>query len=287
MRCIKDGAISNLLTSRTSPSLGTKSQSKMAAKLLATLGILLIVTVLLSELTEARGRVRARTSSRRRSSISRSTSRTRRHFSPPGSSKVTKYTFIPVLASSSPVIRRQTTLSPSSHLYRNAFFGYLFYRYTLQKMPVYRGSYNMPNTVVQIPEERALRVSYIAESIRDINGTLCLGYSSKNYTISPGVNVSSVQTSLSVYSVPSWTRNNGKLTNFTLDRDLLNKDIKVRTVVVYDGSLIANTTCRQVESEMEGTMVRMYETNPDAAGTIQCSLIAVTLSSILYAFFLS
>lgn len=275
-------AISNaIVTARSSQSPDLKSKM---AKLLAALGILLVVIVIASELTEARGRVRVRSSRTR--TRSGSTSRTRRHFSPAGSSKVTKHTFIPVLTRSSPVIRRQAILSPRSHLYRNVFNGYMFSSYTLKKMPVYQGSFNMPNTVVQIPEERALRISFVSEILQDINGGNCLWYSSKNFTILPGVHVSSVQTKLTV----NWSvrlTNNSNVANVTLDKDLLDKEIRVRTVVIYDGNMVANTTCRQVESEMGGTVVQMYATNPDAAGTIRCSLIAVALSSILYFFFLA
>ncbi|XP_031574866.1 uncharacterized protein LOC116308552 [Actinia tenebrosa] len=154
--------------------------------------LLIVISVVLVQFADSayrgRGGGRSRGGGFRRSSSTRtSRSRTRRSFSPPGSSRVYKNTPIPVYTSKSPVIIPQTKLGSRSNLGRNVFFGYMFYRYGLMGAPVYRRRYPIHRSTVEIPDERAIRVNFTKEIMLDSNGTICLN-STKNYTIAPDKN---------------------------------------------------------------------------------------------------
>jgi hypothetical protein len=68
----------------------------------------------------------------------------------------------------------------------------------------------------------------------------------------------------------------------TIDMNSLDQSVEVSTLVKYNGTIVANTNCTQIESVMNGTVVRMYATNPDGAVSIRSSFLAVILSSFIY-----
>ncbi|XP_031574867.1 uncharacterized protein LOC116308553 [Actinia tenebrosa] len=200
--------------------------------------------------------------------------------------QVHKNTPIPVYTSKSPVIIPQTKLGFRSNLGRNVFFGYMLYRYGLMEAPVYRGRYPIHRSTVEIPDERAIRVNFTKEIMLDSNGTICLN-STKSYTIAP--NKSVVLTSVRYSNIRGGlsTEYFGDNRTVTIDMNTLNQTVEITTRVLYRGTIVANTSCTQVMSVMNGTIVRMYATNPNAdtsaaIASVQSSFLALILSSLIY-----
>lgn len=67
-----------------------------------------------------------------------------------------------------------------------------------------------------------------------------------------------------------------------LDKTMLDTSVEVWTIIKYNGSIIANTNCTQMKSVMNGTIVRLYATNPDSAGIVRSSFWIIILSFVLY-----
>lgn len=97
--------------------------------------------------------------------------------------RITKTTPIEATKFSSPVIKLQTKLGLRSQLFNNVVAGYSVTRYELSEAPVYRGGFPVHGSYVSIPENRAVRLSSERVSLLDSNGSLCLGQSSKELTL--------------------------------------------------------------------------------------------------------
>ena len=50
--------------------------------------------------------------------------------------------------------------------------------------------------------------------------------------------------------------------------DIKEEDFEVITRARYNTTIVAGTSCTQVEKKVEGTMVTLYETNPNAANSL-------------------
>ena len=101
--------------------------------------------------------------------------------------RITKTTPIEATKFSSPVIKLQTKLGLRSQLFNNVVAGYSVTRYELSEAPVYRGGFPVHGSYVSIPENRAVRLSSERVSLLDSNGSLCLGQSSKELTLTGGI----------------------------------------------------------------------------------------------------
>ena len=100
--------------------------------------------------------------------------------------RITKTTPIEATKFSSPVIKLQTKLGLRTQLFNNVVAGYNVTRYELSEAPVYRGGFPVHGSYVSIPENRAVRLSSERVSLLDSNGSLCLGQSSKELTLTEG-----------------------------------------------------------------------------------------------------
>lgn len=139
--------------------------------------IVLFIAVPLVALSEARrggdgrGRMRsrARSSSRRWSSSDISTSRP----------KITKYIPISAATVRCPLIFRRTKTGTGLSATKSIVAAYLASRYAFHTAPVFQSVYLMYRSYINIPENRAVRVSSEKETLLDSNGFLCLGKSSQ------------------------------------------------------------------------------------------------------------
>ena len=167
----------------------------------------------------------------------------------------------------SPVIKSQTIRGSRTKLFTRVASGYLVMRYALNKAPVYREGFPVYKNYVSIPEERAVRISSERVSLLDANGNLCLGYSSIPRTLKDGLEKNLVELKTTVI----YKTNSEKIyitilygVNNTISlEDIKEKNFTVTILTRYNITVLRDTDCTQVEKQINGTMIEMYETNPD------------------------
>ena len=167
----------------------------------------------------------------------------------------------------SPVIKSQTIRGSRTKLFTRVASGYLVMRYALNKAPVYREGFPVYKNYVSIPEERAVRISSERVSLLDANGNLCLGYSSIPRTLKDGLEKNLVELKTTVV----YKKNSEKIyitilygVNNTISlEDIKEKNFTVTILTRYNITVLRDTDCTQVEKQINGTMIEMYETNPD------------------------
>ena len=181
--------------------------------------------------------------------------------------KFSKTTPIKPVKFCTPVIKSQTIRGSRTKLFTRAASGYLVMRYALNKAPVYREGFPVYKNYVSIPEERAVRISSERVSLLDANGNLCLGYSSIPRTLKDGLekNLVELKTTViykknpeNVYTTILYGVNN----TISLE-DIKEKNFTVTILTRYNVTVLRDTDCTQVEKQINGTMIEMYETNPD------------------------
>ena len=167
----------------------------------------------------------------------------------------------------SPVIKSQTIRGSRTKLFTRVASGYLVMRYALNKAPVYREGFPVYKNYVSIPEERAVRISSERVSLLDANGNLCLGYSSIPRTLKDGLEKNLVELKTTVI----YETNPEKVhitilygvNNIISLEDIKEKNFTVTILTRYNITVLRDTDCTQVEKQINGTMIEMYETNPD------------------------
>ena len=166
-----------------------------------------------------------------------------------------------------PVIKSQTIRGSRTKLFTRVASGYLVMRYALNKAPVYREGFPVYEKYVSIPEERAVRISSERVSLLDANGNLCLGYSSVSRTLKDGLekNLVELKTTViykknpeNVYITILYGVNN----TISLE-DIKEKNFTVTILARYNVTVLRDTDCTQVEKQINGTMIKMYEIHPN------------------------
>lgn len=218
--------------------------------------LVLLITLVMVVLSEARGG--GSRGSRSRSSGSSS------------KPKITKYTPIKATSVRSPVIRSQAKQGLRSSTFKRAVVGYLVYRYAFSNAPVYRHGYPMYRSYVSIPEDRAVRVSYEEDKLLDDEGELCLGADSlkESQTLEDGIDERLAELSTTVKYSDGRKIQRGGVDNTVSLEDIKDKDFEVTCRARYNTSIVTGTNCTQVEKTVKGTMVTMYETNPNGASQL-------------------
>ncbi|KAL9966604.1 hypothetical protein ACROYT_G024706 [Oculina patagonica] len=259
---------------------------------ITTILILAFITFVMVELSEAATRRSSSSSSgsRRRSTSSTSGSRRRSSSSPKSSSskpKITKYTPIKPKTIKSPVIVRQTKAGSRSSAFKRFVVGYLAYRYAFSSAPVYRQGYPMYRNYVSIPKNRAVRLSYEEEKLMDSRGNLCLGKSAKSQTLREGIdgNLVELYTTIKYLKTGKTVKLYGINNKVSLE-DVKDQNFEVTSRARYNDSIVAETSCSQVEKRIVGTMVEMYETNPNSARIVYINY-KLLLASIAMAGFIA
>ena len=181
--------------------------------------------------------------------------------------RITKTTPIEATKFSSPVIKLQTKLGLRSQLFNNVVAGYSVTRYELSEAPVYRGGFPVHGSYVSIPENRAVRLSSERVSLLDSNGSLCLGQSSKELTLTGGIenNITEVRAAVK-YENSLNDKTLSGVNNTVPLNDVKDKTFTVTSRARYGIPVVDNTQCTQVEKEVNGTMIQLYEFNPNTAG---------------------
>ena len=201
------------------------------------------------------------------------------------SSKLSKTTPVQPVKFCTPVIKSQTIRGSRTKLFTRVASGYLVMRYALNEAPVYREGFPVYKNYVSIPEERAVRISSERVSLLDANGNLCLGYSSIPRTLKDGLEKNLVELKTTVV----YKTNSEKVyitilygVNNTISlEDIKEKNFTVTILARYNITVLRDTDCTQVEKQINGTMIEMYETNPHFIGDL---IILIIFSVVLLGF---
>ena len=168
---------------------------------------------------------------------------------------------------SSNQISNDTWITNNQTIYKSCVWLFRHEIYALNKAPVYREGFPVYEKYVSIPEERAVRISSERVSLLDANGNLCLGYSSIPRTLKDGLEKNLVELKTTV--IYETNPENVYITilygvNNTISlEDIKEKNFTVTILARYNVTVLRDTDCTQVEKQINGTMIEMYETNPD------------------------
>ena len=185
----------------------------------------------------------------------------------------------------SPVLVSQTIQgSRRSNALRKAVVVYLGLRtYGYVDALVYRGGYPMFRSgFVGIPEQRAVRITFEEERLLYANGTSCLGNETANFTLRGEIDNELIY-NITIVKYESTGENKTYQGDTVSLEDIKNQDFEVRSLARYSTTILSGTSCTQVEKIARGTMVIMYETNPNTAIILQVNNQLVVFSFALFA----
>ena len=230
------------------------------------------------ELSQA-ARGRSGGGSRGGSSGSRKSSGSKSSSGSGAKTKVGKYDPIKPTTVRSPVIVKQTKVGSRSDVLKRVLFGYVVYHYAFGNAPVYRGGYPMYGSYVTIPEKRAVRITYEEQTLLNDGGDKCLSEDSKSSTLREGIgeNLVGLTTTVKYKNGKTLIYNNSTISL----EDIKEEDFEVISRARYNTTIVVGTSCTQVEKKVEGTMVTLYETNPNAAKSLNSNLARLILLLIV------
>ena len=226
------------------------------------------------ELSQA-ARGRSGGGSRGGSSGSRKSSGSKSSSGSGAKTKVGKYDPIKPTTVRSPVIVKQTKVGSRSDVLKRVLFGYVVYSYAFGNAPVYRGGYPMYGSYVTIPEKRAVRITYEEQTLLNDGGDKCLSEDSKSSTLREGIgeNLVGLTTTVKYKNGKTLIYNNSTISL----EDIKEEDFEAISRARYNTTIVVGTSCTQVEKKVEGTMVTLYETNPNAAKSLNSNLARLIL----------
>ena len=240
--------------------------------------VLLVILNMMVELSQSARGVRARVRGGSRG-LTRSSSAAR------SKPRITKYTPIPATLVRSPVIVKQTKPGLLSGTFKTVVSAYLVHRYVFSNAPVYRSGYPLYRSYVSIPENRAVRLSHDEEKLLDDQDKLCLEILAVNRTLEEGIDENLVELNTTVKYSDEIVVKLHEVDNTISLKDIKDQDFEISNLARYNASIVTGTTCTQVEMMVQGTMVIMYETNPNRSSLskINNKLLLVVFS--LFVFF--
>ena len=233
-----------------------------------------LVCIVFIVLAAVDARVRVRTRSRFRSSSGSSST-----------PKITKNTPIKATTVRSPVIVSQTKQGLRSSTFAKVFVGYLVLRYTLSTAPVFRQGYPMYRSYAAVPDDRAVRITSEEKRLLNDRGSLCLVQRSTSQTLREGIddNLIDLKTTVEYKKTGEKKEYHGVDKTISL-KDIKDQDFKITTTARYNESVVAGTTCTQIEHKVEGTMVQLYKTNPNSARAVFINIKLLMASIALLGF---
>ena len=165
----------------------------------------------------------------------------------------------------SPVIVNQTILGNRSSTFKKAISGHLVRNYTLSTAPVYREGYPLYRCYVTFPEDKAARISYEEEKLKDINyRTLCVGEEAEKQPLQ-GAKLM-VGGFFIQYSLAQSGNRVFQITSHSIDSPFhipnITQNFEVKIIAQYETAIVNGTHCQQIETTVKGTLVTMYETIP-------------------------
>ena len=192
--------------------------------------------------------------------------------------KITKTTPIKATKFSSPVIKSQAKFGSRAQLFTKSAAGCT--TYILSEAPVYRGGFPVYGSYVSIPEKRAVRLMLESVSLLDSKRKLCKVQSSR--TLKRGIENSLIEVKTTVKYQGSLKHDKTftGINNIVPLKDVKGKTFTVTSRARYSIPVMENIHCKQVEKKVIGTMIQLYEYNPNvhytyntnAAGLISIDL---------------
>ena len=180
------------------------------------------------------------------------------------------------------MIKSQAKRGSQTKLFTRAAAGYLVTKYVLSKAPVYWKEFPDYGRYMSIPEKRAIRLSSERVSLLDSNGNLCLGNSSIPRTLKEGIgkNLFELNTTVIYKTKPEKVIRLYGIENTVSLEDIKDKNFTVTTRARYNVTVIVteNTNCTQVERQVNGTMIELFEDNPDAESGLGVGMIIIISS---------
>ena len=184
-----------------------------------------------------------------------------------------------------PVIKSQAISGSRTKLSTRVAAGCHVTRYVLDKAPLYREGFPVYGRYVSIPEERAVRLSSERVSLLNSNGNLCLTLrnSSIPRTLKDGIekNVFELNTTVIYKTNPGKVIRMYGVGNTVSLEDIKDKNFTVTTRARYNVTVVENTDCTQVEKQINGTMIVLYEFNPNAENDYTGIIIMVIIAVII------
>ena len=123
----------------------------------------------------------------------------------------------------------------------------------------------MYRSYVSIPKKRAVRVTLEKERLLDDSGNLCLNELAGSQTTKEGIDDNLVDLKTTVKYKNGETKTLHGVDKTLSLEDIKDQDFEVVTLASYNITIVTATTCTQVEKTVEGTMVTLYETNPNGS----------------------
>lgn len=118
---------------------------------------------------------------------------------------------------------------------------------------------------VSVPEKRAVRITFEEQKMLNAEGNKCL----------PDDTVKTLRDGIDEYLVDLMTTVKYKTGeprvyyNSTVSlEDIKEEDFEVTSRARYNTTIAVDTSCTQVENIIKGTMVTMYDTNPNTASSL-------------------
>ncbi|XP_068712412.1 uncharacterized protein [Montipora foliosa] len=222
-----------------------------------------------------------------RSGGSRSRSSSRRSSSGSKSSKptITKYTPIKATTFRSPVIRSQTKVGSKGNTFKKLVAGYILYRYTVGNAPVYSRGYPMYRCYVTVPEERAVRITSEEQSLLNSSGSPCIEAPfSQTFSLEDDIDQHLISLTTNVTYIKTGETKTYHNDTVSLE-DILEQDFEVKTLSRYNITIVPHTSCSQVEETIQGTVITLYETNPNKASTRYTNVAPTVLPATVVALF--
>ena len=141
----------------------------------------------------------------------------------------------------------------------------------------------MYGSYVTIPEKRAVRVTKEVQRLLDEEGKNCFGESSEDQslTLREGIEKNLVELN-TVVKYKSSGKTQAYFNDTVSLQDINEEGFEVTSRARYNTTIVEGTSCKQVERKVEGTMITMYETNPNKASSIYINnKLLATVTSLL------
>jgi len=182
----------------------------------------------------------------------------------------------------SPVDVSETQLGSVASTNITAVSGHSMNNYTLNNAPVYREGYPLYRYYIAFRRDKAARISYEEEKLLDNGGNLCLGETPDKKTLQQGIDGNLIR-----FDRTSRFDGGMEMTfRTTIDGKEDIQDNKTQTFeltvhAIYNISIVAGTSCQQVEMTVHGTMVSLHQTNPNATSQTTTVIVPSQASKLL------
>lgn len=129
-----------------------------------------------------------------------------------------------------------------------------------------------------------MRLSHDEEKLLDDQDELCLEKLAGNRTLEEGIDQNLVELNTTVKYSDEIVVKLHEINNTISLKDIKDQDFKISNLARYNTSIVAGTTCTQVAMTVQGTMVIMYERNPNRASLLKINNKLLLVVFSLFAF---